>query len=124
MLTIRESQLRALEAVQRQRLEDDLVAHLRERLPAHYRAVREEGAREVIRSGIERASSYGLETDIGISVFVRLSFVFGDDFDRTHAWASQVLHDSSLSVESIRVARLGEAAYGYLERLAAGRSET
>lgn len=93
MLTIRQSQLDAFETAQRERFEVEAVAHVRDRLPEYYAALGEKQTLQAVREAMADASAYGLETPVGVNVYIRLAFVLGPDFATDHVWARDVLAD-------------------------------
>jgi hypothetical protein len=58
----------------------------------------EAATRERIRNGIERARSYGLESDYQISTFLNLEFLYCARFDivEQHQWAKDILTNAEL----------------------------
>jgi len=109
MLTIRHSQLDAFETAQRGRFELEAVAHVRDRLPEYYAALGEKQTLQAVREAMADASVYGLETRVGINVYIRLAFVLGPDFATHHVWARDVLADR-VADEYARVENLCAAA--------------
>lgn len=120
MLTIRSDQMRSLEAASKERFERGLVEHFREHLPDHYAALGPEGTREAIQYGVTRAAEYGIVTEGGVTVYVRLMFLFGRDYDADPAlpWAGAILRDPAIADEATRVSRLASAAMEHLQALA------
>ncbi len=106
------------------RFETELTAHFRDHLPVHYHALGEEGTRQAIRYGIERARSYAIQTEPGIATYIRHMFLFGRDFDRDPqlSWAGRVLLDMSILNERQRIERLSESSLEHLRALDAGQT--
>jgi hypothetical protein len=122
MLIIREAQLGVFREDAIQQLTEQLAADLQRGLPAHVQALGEQGTREAIRGGIDRAGTYGIITREGVSGYVKLMFLFGRDFDADPGlgWAGQVLNDASLPDEGERMRRLVQAAMDFARSLAEG----
>jgi hypothetical protein len=54
--------------------------------------------RPLVDSRVNRAISYGIDTEASLARFVNLCFVWGPDFETRpeHAWAMKILKDSKL----------------------------
>lgn len=97
MLVIRNEQMQAFQtALQKQFIEKlmPLFTALWPKQTAQLGA----GYRRFIESSIDRAMSYGIETESAIARFVNLCIVWGPDFEKRpeHAWAMRILKDSNL----------------------------
>jgi hypothetical protein len=120
MLIIRDKQMKVFREEQQQRFVENLAQHFRECLPDHYQALGGDGVRKAIWLGIETARSFGIVTENGVLVFVRLMFLFGEDFHRTSGWAAAVLRNSSTTEEGTIVRELANAASAHLKQLIDG----
>jgi hypothetical protein len=107
MLVIRDAQLRAMA---RAALPDWITKHLRQFFPRQCAALGEAGLRERVHEGVSRAVVYGFTTEVQISQYVDLMFVFGADFDTDPAlsWPQPLLSDPTLPA-ALRMERLLEA---------------
>jgi hypothetical protein len=107
MLVIRDEQLRVLARVA---LPNWIAKHLKQFFPRHCAALGEAGLRERVSDGIARAVAHGFTSDVEISHYIDLMFVFGTDFDTdpTLAWPQAILSDRTLSTAQ-RIERLLEA---------------
>jgi len=76
MLTIRPEQMDALRRYMTERFERRVFDHIRRTFPTESEELGEEAALELIRTGIERAANYGLDTE--------------------YDWARELLTDESL----------------------------
>lgn len=123
MFVIRDAQIRVLGEAKRRAFEESLVARIRAELPDHDAALGETGVRAGVALGTERAAAHGIVTEPGVTVFVKLLFLFGADFDREHAWASAVLNHQIPADERTRVLNLGQAALEYLALLSRDHPE-
>lgn len=120
MLVIRQSQMDALSQGAMRRFEDDLIGHFRQHLPAHHAQLGDEGTREAIRHGVQRARAYGIESEPDVAVYVRHMFLFGRDFDVDPQlpWAAHALTQGPVGSGAARVGRLAQASLAYLRALA------
>jgi hypothetical protein len=107
LLVLREQQVRALA---RAALPNWMANHLKQFFPRECAVLGEAGLRERVREGIGRAVTHGFETEVQISQYVDLMFVFGADFDRHPelSWPRPILSDPTLSAAA-RIERLLEA---------------
>ena len=124
MLVIREAQMKILSDGQVARFVDEWASHIREFLPDHFDALGEAGVRAVIRAGIAIGRSYGFVSEDCAASFIRLMFLFGEDFHQTQDWAAAILHKDRSAfperalLEREKAAALAEAAVAHLGRLA------
>lgn len=123
MLRIRPPQLEALGLAAVREFEQRLLADVRTTLPEHFEAVGEEDALELIRECFPRAAACGLETQAALALFVHFTFLFGEEFEREHDWAREVLDPAATDHEAERCKRLAAAAERYLRELDAGIRE-
>ena len=84
-MKIRKEQMAALDRAALKAFEDELVRHLQDFDPKHTTVLDEDGVRQVIRLGMERAAKYGLTNRGPIRFYIELMFLFGSDFD-TDPW--------------------------------------
>jgi hypothetical protein len=113
MLTIKPHQSAMFVQVAVDRFVDELTAHLRQHFPQQFDALGEFGTHDAIRYGIRQARSYGIESEAGVRVFIRLMFMFGPTFDSELPWASRCLEPKTEEV--IKVAELIAAARTYAQ---------
>ena len=104
MLVIREEQMRAMA---RAALPQWVTKHLKQFFPQQCAALGDNGMRERVSLGIDRAVSYGFESEVQISQYLDLMFAFGPDFDTDSAlsWPQPILSDPTLSADA-RMERL------------------
>jgi hypothetical protein len=119
MLTMRDEQLAAMARGAVREFEDGMVAHLQECFREEYTVLGEEGARALIRHGIERAETYGLLTEYEVCLYIDLVVLFDRDFDTnpTLPWAAEYLNSPSLRPRE-RIELVYEAALEDLDRKA------
>src|ERR1700719_491066 len=94
-MKIRESQFQAFADGLRIQAENELVAHCHQFAPQSYRAAGENGVRQAVRLGFQRAQGYGFETQDHVRFYVDLMLVLGSDFDSDpqFPWAAEILQD-------------------------------
>ena len=73
--------------------EDRLVSHLAQHFPDRFLELKEDGTRDAVRFGVEKAGSYGIESERDVSVYIDIMFEFGKYFDDDFAWAGNILRD-------------------------------
>ncbi len=109
-MRLRKEQLEAFERYMREGFVRRVMAHLRRFFPAQCAELGDQGLREMVHYGIERAGSYGIEAEGDISRYIDLMFEFGRDFDSDLRWAAEILNDESIESPSERMDRLCERA--------------
>lgn len=102
---------------ERHGFETRMLEHLHECFPHHMALLTEESARALIRSGTDRASHFGINSEPDVCGFISLVVVFGERFDEnpTFQWARDVLDAPELTDPSTRVDRLYEKAMKWLQ---------
>ncbi len=100
MLKIRAEQLEALEAHERVKFENKVLAHLQEVFPEET-ANAEGGEEEIrgwIRDGVERAKEFGITKERDVTLFIDLDLGVALKFEkkRSMAWAYKILTDEEL----------------------------
>ena len=118
MLTIRSEQMAAFAAAKTETFVKKTAADLQRILPRHCAALGPEGVREAIDFGMKRASGYGIVSEPGVLVYVRLMFMFGREFDRKYEWAQRALRDTSEGEGDAAAANLSAAAEQFLREAA------
>lgn len=118
MLKIRQAQLRAFSNYRLAVFVDELVAHLRQSLPDHCAALGPRGTHDLTAQSLETAQRYGLTSEECAACFVRLAFLFGENFHTTQPWASQALRDLPGDSEFAKTGRLAQAAMAHLKQAA------
>jgi len=115
MLNIRPDQMKVFEEAALRRFEEEMVGHLRQLAPQHCNAVGEESLRLVVRTGLERAASYGLTNRGPVRFYLDLMIMLGSDFhtDPQYPWAEALLKDSAIPDQMDRAERLYEKAMDY-----------
>ncbi len=111
-MIIRREQMQALEAYMRDRFVSSTVAHVERFFPERCERLGEDGVREWVDHGIERAGAYGIVAERDVSKYIDVQFAFGRDFDTDPQcpWAAAVLTDETIGTPRERVEGLGDAA--------------
>jgi hypothetical protein len=99
MLIVRKKQFDVLAELSRQSFEDRLAEHLSQVVPAESGEAGEEGVRELIRSGMNRAGDYDIVNEIDIAHFVELMLRFEPEWEFAphRKWALDILRDEDLT---------------------------
>jgi hypothetical protein len=113
MLSIRYAQQRRLAEVAGERFEDRVVAHLGRFFRRECDALGEEGTRERVRYGTERARSHGFVAERHVVKYIDLMFAYGRDFDADLPWAKRILHDEAYPLPSERIDALYDEAMSH-----------
>jgi hypothetical protein len=93
LLQMRQEQMNAFAAASRRRFEDRIVAYIDEAYPEETFDLTDTDLRNRTHKAVEKAISYGIETENDVVEFVELNFELGDDFDTNpaYAWVSDIL---------------------------------
>src|SRR3954469_13166811 len=96
-MIIRQEQMARLSRVHRRKFEDCVAEHLNRCFPDKCAVLGEARLRHVIRYGIERAASHGINLERDVCKFIDLMFAFGYGFDKSPdlPWVSPILEDDS-----------------------------
>jgi len=117
MLQINERQFDAFEREARGNFEQEMLAHVKEFVPKHAKALGDDGCLKVIRLGVERAEAHGFTLRGPIRFYIELMVLFGSGFDTDPQlpWAYAALADKTVTDEMARAERLHEAYKKYDE---------
>lgn len=102
MLQLRNSQVEAFREQLLKRFEADVLDHVREFFPDRCEALGDQGTRALIRHGIDRARSYGIDREKDVCKYVDLCFYYGREFDVEQPWARPVLRFDAPAPERMR----------------------
>ena len=110
MLIIRKEQMEALEQAVLEGFEDRMVVHLQGFFPGRCAELGDDGMREMVRYGMERAKSYGIVNELDVCRYIDLMIFFGRDFDTDPEtpWAGRILSMESLTDPTAKIDRLYE----------------
>ena len=98
-MKIRDEQLEAFTEARVASFEQYMYDHLRKWIPGECAELGEEGVRQRVRDGVERAARYDVLGQRDMARFIDLMFVLGPRFDRDsrHRWAGDILADKTLT---------------------------
>ncbi|WP_164021769.1 hypothetical protein [Pyxidicoccus trucidator] len=99
MLTIRQAQFKALDELRASAFVHRLSRRLRDMFEAELQSMKDEALERLIRSGIERARTYGIEYTADIARYVEYMVFLGEDFDSNPVvgWVGDILRDGQLN---------------------------
>jgi hypothetical protein len=99
VLVIRQKQVEAFEAAMLQRFETEMVRHLRSTCPEHVGPMQDEDLLSFIRSGIDKAETFGITDATDVRRFLEFMARQGCDLEleAPARWAAGVLADDDLS---------------------------
>lgn len=99
MLLIRKKQMEVLSKYMVKQFENRMIDHLRSHFPEYTQNKPESFLRNVIRSGIDKASTYGVKRESDVQTFLKYTIIYGDDFDTSPklGWVGKILTDKSLN---------------------------
>lgn len=91
---------------------DEAVEHLKLHFPEQYSRYGLDKTREIVEQGIERAKTYGIDTEQDTVQFLSLMYLFGEDFDQNPktAWVGQILNDPQFTDTKVKIVRLMQTA--------------
>jgi hypothetical protein len=125
MLKIRKDQYEELGKVSLKRFEDSMVEHIKEFFPKYYEIHKEPLIRKIIQYGVDRAESYGFETQRDTPFFIDLMFLLGSHFDEDtqYPWAPKILTNESIADPISRADKLYDTAMEYIDQSAGIENE-
>lgn len=94
MLKIRNAQIETFNEIYRERFIKNLCLELRDEHKESVEPLDDEELRDMVEVGVERAESYGLESDEDVETFVTLLFTVGWYFDRYELFEFYLTDDS------------------------------
>jgi hypothetical protein len=95
MFVVRDAQIEAMLEPSRHQFVERTQEWLRGKYARKLETTRDDALRALVRSGMERALKYGIDTERSISLFVELWVVRGPGFDESEeaAWLAGLLED-------------------------------
>ena len=120
MLTIRKEQMYVLEKNAFKGFEDDMIEHLKEFFPNHYRIAGETVTRKVVQYGIERSNTYGFDTERNMCLYITVMTMLGSNFDKDlfFPWARKILKEENKLNPSDRADKLADTALDFMKKIA------
>jgi hypothetical protein len=112
VLTIRPEHVDALANAALERFEQTMVDHVRTYFPSHYRVLKDNGVRAVIRYGYKRAVGYRFDTQRAVCMYLNAMLLLGSNFDTDtmYPWAKDILYDPRLRHPRQRIDVLADRA--------------
>lgn len=106
-MQINRHQMRLFEDVQRRRFEDEVIGNLRQSFGQTIEAHRldDAGLRAIIREGVRRAATYGIQGESDVSRFIEFVFEYGGGSEQL-PWAAPILRSPELAGDE-KMDRLG-----------------
>jgi hypothetical protein len=125
MLIVRKEQMKAFEDVSERNFENEIIKHIRDYFPIHWRTAGEEALRRVVRLGIMQAEQYGLLGEREIYLYVSLMLYLGSHFhmDPLIPWAARYLTDKAATNSFQRIEKTFDRAMRYLNQCEGMSSE-
>jgi len=102
MLVVRHEQMRALGRAMTERFVDATVERIAREHPARYAALGRDATKTLVRGGIERARTYGVEETGAVGAFIDLMVTVDPEFEKSPDLEGvlEVLLDEELSGEA------------------------
>lgn len=119
MLRIRKDQIAVFEQAALRNFEDRMLAHLRDFAPIHSKILAEDEMRIVIRHGMMQAESHRFTSERSIRIYTELMLMLGSSFDTDQQlpWAAELLKDETTTEEVMRIDRLQQRAWDYVDEV-------
>jgi hypothetical protein len=124
-MKIRPSQISEFERADAPHVAPRLARHAREAFPKHCGYLGEEGVEEAVQYAFKEGASHNLTLASSIQLFLDLMFLLGRGFDHDVQlpWAVQILSDSSIGDEMVRMRTLHAKAIEYLDKVSGPNNE-
>ncbi len=115
MLVIRKEQEHAFREGRSGDFEEHLVEHVGRYFPNHLRVAGRPTVVDTVRFGIERARSYGFDTERSLYLYVTVAFMLGSRFDEDplHPWTAEFLGADASGAPGRRAAAMADRALEY-----------
>lgn len=119
MLRIRAEQNEVFKQAAVRRFEGEMIVHLRQFAPKHFKILEEGDIRKVVRSALERAPQYGLTSERSIRYYVEVMLMLGSGFDSDPQmpWSAEILNDESVAEQAARIDSLYDKAWDYADHV-------
>jgi hypothetical protein len=77
---------------------------------------------KIIRTGVERALSYGIDREADVARYISIMYTLGHDFDADprYRWAAEILNDE-IGGKMDRVCEMTKTVLSAMERSAGGK---
>jgi hypothetical protein len=93
MLVVRKEQMVVFRAEAWKRFAERMRTYIAEEHAARYRALGEEGTKQLVQKGIEKAARHRIETEGPTAVLIELMLEYGERLERSpeRTWAEKIL---------------------------------
>ena len=120
MLIIRKEQMDIFKSAAFKRFEDDMIEHIKEFFPNHFRIAGEPTIRKVVQYGIERSNTYGFVTERNMCLYITVMTILGSNFDKDFffPWAPEILKEENKLNPSDRADKLADTALDFMKKIA------
>jgi hypothetical protein len=117
-MVIRPKQMQAFSDAAVAHFEDEMLNHLKGFAPKHCEIMGDDGVRQLIRLGMERARGHNLTNRGPVRLYLELMFLFGSDFDTDPQlrWVAEILGQPG--EEMTRADLLHQKLKDYLDKVA------
>lgn len=125
MLIVRKEQMSALEAYVLKGFEHELAEHVKRFVTKHAEAIGDDGVRQVVQLGIQRARSHGFTNRGPVRFYVEMMCMFGSDFDTDPSipWAQGILSNDSIPTQKAKSDFLFERMKEYHEKVSGAEKQ-
>ncbi|TDH18496.1 hypothetical protein EXU57_23145 [Segetibacter sp. 3557_3] len=110
MLVILNKQMEVFKAHALKNFEEEMVEHIREFFPNHFKAIQEKGIRNTIEYGYLKARKYGLSTKRNVCLYINNMMLLGSNYETDPLYPSirLILNDETEEHPNYRVDKLCE----------------
>src|SRR5687768_1038870 len=97
MLIIKNAQVKAFGNAALKNFEEEMVRHVKEFFPNHYRMIRENELRTFINYAFLRAKEYGFTTKRNVCLYLNNMLALGSNFDHDplYPWVYDILKEKT-----------------------------
>jgi hypothetical protein len=125
-LIIRDAQMAVFAQRDKEMYVDRMTAYLQSKYSKQCEPLGEEGTKDLVKYGIQRAANYGINTEIAVREYLEIMMMYGRDFDidPKHEWATRILSDPGFEHGKARADKLYEEGVGRQGAQSAATSES
>ena len=96
MFIVSQAQIAQLDNLYLDRLIREIKTHVQAFFPQEYDQLNSAESDSLWPEAIQKANSFGLQTDRNITIFVDFLMTYGRTFPENHGWGKRILTDDSL----------------------------
>jgi hypothetical protein len=97
MFTVKADQMALLATESMQRFEERVMSHIGRCFPLAIKQFRRAELVDLIRQGVKHGRKRGLQSEQELVLYIDLSIIFGENFERTYPRAGEILSNEALS---------------------------